>query len=151
MDDDVRVTTMIVGLLIAFCALLLAKWLAVVAIAALVLLAVLRFALRRIVRAVRARREARASAAVPTTDGAGSSTGSGAVPAAGSGAGTARPRSRQVTGRAGRVGRGTGGSAPSPAVAGPPCSWCGLAGGHLDLHGRPVRPRHAHARALTRM
>ena len=27
------------------------------------------------------------------------------------------------------------------------CSWCGLAGGHQDLRGRPVRPRHAHAAA----
>ncbi len=42
--------------------------------------------------------------------------------------------------------------APRPVSAGPvqdgqgeDCSWCGLAGGHLDLRGRPVRPRHAHA------
>ncbi len=32
---------------------------------------------------------------------------------------------------------------PRPA-ADPDCSWCGLAGGHHDLLGRPVRPRHAH-------
>lgn len=25
------------------------------------------------------------------------------------------------------------------------CTWCGLAGGHRDLRGRLVRPRHAHA------
>ncbi|MEJ2862335.1 hypothetical protein [Actinomycetospora flava] len=122
MDDDARVTTMIVGLLIAFCAVLLAKWLAVVAIAAFVLLAVLRFALRRVVRAARARRAARAASAV-------------APPAA-----------------TGPVSR-TASAAPavSSALPGRACSWCGLAGGHHDLHGRPVRPRHAHAGALTRM
>jgi hypothetical protein len=30
-------------------------------------------------------------------------------------------------------------------TVGPPCSWCGLVGGHHDGAGRPVRPRHAHA------
>jgi hypothetical protein len=33
---------------------------------------------------------------------------------------------------------------PAPRSAEPDCSWCGLAGGHLDAFGRPVRPRHAH-------
>lgn len=56
MDDDARVTTAIVGLLIAFCAVLLAKWLAVVALAGLLLVVVLRFAFRRAARSVRARR-----------------------------------------------------------------------------------------------
>ncbi|HSK57980.1 MAG TPA: hypothetical protein VK935_02895, partial [Actinomycetospora sp.] len=56
MDGDARVTTAIVGLLIAFCAVLLAKWLAVVALAALLLAVVLRVALRRVVRAFRGHR-----------------------------------------------------------------------------------------------
>jgi len=41
------------------------------------------------------------------------------------------------------------GAAPSAAVlamtTAPDCSWCGLRGGHVDMRGRPVRPRHAHA------
>ncbi|TDQ48942.1 hypothetical protein EV188_111112 [Actinomycetospora succinea] len=113
---------MIVGLLIAFCAVLLAKWLAVVAIAAVVLLAVLRFALRRVVAAVRARREAR-QAVVP-----------GAVAAS---LATPAPAPAPVPAR--------------PRATGPTCTWCGLTGGHQDLRGRHVRPRHAHAGALTRM
>lgn len=100
-------TTAVVGLLIAFCAVLLFKWLALVAVAALVVIGVLRFAVLRLVRAVRARR----GDADPAPD-------------------------------------------PAPAVeatpvvvmaSGPPCSWCGLVGGHHDSLGRPVRPRHAHA------
>jgi Zn-dependent protease with chaperone function len=103
-DTDARVTTAIVGLVVAFCALLLVKWLALVALAALVLVGALRFAVRRTVRAVRARRAARADGAPD------------AVPAA-----------------------------VIAMTAAPDCSWCGLHGGHRDLHGRPVRPRHAHA------
>jgi hypothetical protein len=37
--------------------------------------------------------------------------------------------------------------APRPAAVDVPsedCTWCGLAGGHRDLRGRLVRPRHAH-------
>ncbi|MDD7931089.1 hypothetical protein [Actinomycetospora straminea] len=113
MDDDARVTTMVVGLLIALCALLLAKWLAVVALAALVLLAVLRLALRRVWRGVRARRAGPADPAAPTAPATGERL--AAVPA------------------------------PVTRIPGPTCSWCGLVGGHHDLRGRPVRPRHAHA------
>lgn len=98
-------TTAVVGLLIAFCALLLFKWLALVALAALVLVAVLRFALRRGIRAVRARRSGRSDEAAPA-----------AVPAA-----------------------------VVAMTTAPDCSWCGLVGGHRDLRGRAVRPRHAHA------
>ncbi|MCD2192346.1 hypothetical protein LQ327_02905 [Actinomycetospora endophytica] len=36
-------------------------------------------------------------------------------------------------------------SGRSPEAVGTDCSWCGLAGGHRDLRGRPVRPRLAHA------
>jgi hypothetical protein len=36
-------------------------------------------------------------------------------------------------------------SSASGGAHGEDCSWCGLAGGHQDLRGRPVRPRHAHA------
>ena len=32
----------------------------------------------------------------------------------------------------------------APRRAEPDCTWCGLAGGHRDGSGRPVRPRHAH-------
>ena len=116
-DPDARVTTAVVGLLIAFCAVLLAKWLAVVALAALLLALVL----RRVVRAVRGRRApAEVDATVPVTD-------------------TVVDR---VLGAA--LDR-----APAPLAAvdpaAPPCSWCGLLGGHHDRDGRPVRPRHAHA------
>lgn len=34
---------------------------------------------------------------------------------------------------------------PAPREAGDDCSWCGLRGGHRDVRGRLVRPRHAHA------
>jgi hypothetical protein len=33
---------------------------------------------------------------------------------------------------------------PAPRGGEPDCTWCGLAGGHRDVLGRPVRPRHAH-------
>jgi hypothetical protein len=33
---------------------------------------------------------------------------------------------------------------PAPRSGELDCSWCGLAGGHRDWSGRPVRPRHAH-------
>ncbi|WP_285657246.1 hypothetical protein [Actinomycetospora sp. NBRC 106375] len=105
MEPDPRVTTAVVGLLIAFCAVLLFKWLALVAVAAVVVIGVLRFAVRRLLRAIRARRTAGEGAPAAAAD-------------------------------------------PAPVVvlaSGPPCSWCGLVGGHHDLHGRPVRPRHAHA------
>jgi hypothetical protein len=36
-------------------------------------------------------------------------------------------------------------TAPAPRSGEPDCSWCGLAGGHRDWSGRPVRPRHAHS------
>lgn len=112
MEHDARVTTTVVGLLIAFCALLLFKWLALVGLAALVLVGVLRLMLRRVLRARRAAREAVAPAA----------PGPGPVPATADGAAVV--------------------VAMGPA---PDCSWCGLLGGHRDLRGRPVRPRHAHA------
>jgi hypothetical protein len=41
------------------------------------------------------------------------------------------------------------GAAPDVVLPAEPegedCSWCGLAGGHRDIRGRPVRPRFAHA------
>jgi hypothetical protein len=122
-DDDLRVTTAVVGLLIAFCALLLAKWLALVALAALLLAAVVRFAVRRVVRAVRARRAPAVAAdpAAPVTDGAVDR----AVRAA-----LDRAAHRRAT---------------VVPVTGAVCSWCGLVGGHRDRDGRTVRPRHAHA------
>jgi len=122
------VTTAVVGLLIAFCAVLLAKWLAVVALAALLLAVVLRLAMRRVVRAVRGRgapAELAAEPAAPVTDTAVDRVVGAALDRA---AGPRRPT----------------GVVPVTTV-GPPCSWCGLVGGHHDGEGRPVRPRHAHA------
>ncbi|WP_433783479.1 hypothetical protein ACQPX6_25695 [Actinomycetospora sp. CA-101289] len=129
MDGDARVTTAVVGLLIAFCAVLLAKWLAVVALAALLLAAVLRVALRRVVRAVRGRRAPVAELVEPVGVG-------GVV-----GGATAVDR---AVGAAFDRAAGPRRVVPVTTV-GPPCSWCGLVGGHHDREGRPVRPRHAHA------
>jgi hypothetical protein len=42
------------------------------------------------------------------------------------------------------------GPVPAPRSPEPDCSWCGLAGGHLDVRGRPVRPRHFHQVAPSR-
>ncbi len=132
-DGDARVTTAVVGLLIAFCAVLLAKWLAVVALAALLLAVVLRLALRRGVAAYRGRRAPGADVAdpadplLPVTDPAIDRVVGGAFDRAFAD----RPRR-------------SAGVVPVTTM-GPPCSWCGLVGGHRDLQGRPVRPRHAHA------
>ena len=132
-DGDARVTTAVVGLLIAFCAVLLAKWLAVVALAALLLAVVLRLALRRGVAAFRGRRAPAADVAdpadplLPVTD----------------------PAIHRVVGGAFDRAFAAGPRRPAGVVPvttmGPPCSWCGLVGGHRDVEGRPVRPRHAHA------
>jgi hypothetical protein len=97
--------SIVVGLLTALCALLLLKWLAVVALAALALGALVWWARRDPTRPA------------PTV------------------------RRREVD--------------PEPAWEPEPapvarvatdddCSWCGLPGGHRDLHGRLVRPRHVH-------
>jgi hypothetical protein len=135
-DGDTRVTTAVVGLLIAFCAVLLAKWLAVVALAALLLAVVLRLALRRGVAAFRARRAPAAEVAepaMPVTDTAVDRV---------LGAAVDRAFDRSLD-------RAAGPRRPARVVPvttmGPPCSWCGLVGGHHDGEGRPVRPRHAHA------
>lgn len=147
-DGDARVATAIVGLLIAFCAVLLAKWLAVVALAALLLAVVLRVAARRAVRAVRGRRTPAADRADPVlpvidtvVDWVVGSAGDQAVDRAGD-----QAVDRAVD-RAARPWRPAN-SAPVAtriSTVGPPCSWCGLVGGHHDGEGRPVRPRHAHA------
>ena len=92
---------MVVALLIALCTVVLAKWLALVAFAAVVLALLARPAVRRVTRRFRERRAARGPALV-------------AVPGA-----------RVVDEE-------------------PDCSWCGLAGGHRDPLGRPLRPRLAH-------
>lgn len=130
-DGDARVTTAVVGLLIAFCAVLLAKWLAVVALAALLLAVVLRLALRRGVAAFRARRAPAAEVADP------------AMPVSDTAVdrvlGAAVARAFDRTG----LPRRPTGVVPVTTM-GPPCSWCGLVGGHHDAEGRPVRPRHAH-------
>jgi hypothetical protein len=39
---------------------------------------------------------------------------------------------------------------PGPRSAEPDCTWCGLAGGHHDGAGRPVRPRFVHHVAAPR-
>jgi hypothetical protein len=131
-DGDARVTTAVVGLLIAFCAVLLAKWLAVVALAALLLAVVLRLALRRGMAAFRGRRAPAAEIAdpaMPVTDTAVDRV-----------LGAALDRTVDRTGGP----RRPSGVVPVTTL-GPPCSWCGLVGGHHDGEGRPVRPRHAHA------
>jgi len=132
-DGDARVTTAVVGLLIAFCALLLAKWLAVVALAALLLAVVTRFALRRVVRGIRARRApAVAAPAASPAD---------TTPDRAVGATLDRLADRLADRPAGRPAT----VVPVGPAVGPVCSWCGLVGGHHDRDGRPVRPRHAHA------
>jgi hypothetical protein len=40
---------------------------------------------------------------------------------------------------------------PLPRSSEPDCTWCGLAGGHHDGYGRPVRPRHFHQVAPQRV
>ncbi|MDF2978763.1 MAG: hypothetical protein K0S40_3491 [Actinomycetospora sp.] len=134
-DGGARVTTAVVGLLIAFCAVLLAKWLAVVALAALLLAVVLRLALRRGMAAFRGRRAPDAETAdpaMPVTDTALDRLLGTAV-------------DRAVVRAVDRTGgpRRSAGVVPVTTM-GPPCSWCGLVGGHHDAEGRPVRPRHAH-------
>jgi hypothetical protein len=39
---------------------------------------------------------------------------------------------------------------PAPRYGEPDCTWCGLAGGHHDGLGRPLRPRHVHQVARPR-
>jgi hypothetical protein len=96
----VPVPSAVVGIVIALCAVLLLKWLSVVALCAWALTVLVRGLWRR-------HRAGRARAAVVDVE-------------------------------------------PAPDAE-PDCSWCGLPGGHHDLRGRPVRPRHAHQRgALAR-
>ncbi len=89
-----------VGIVIALCAVLLLKWLAVVALVVGGLVVLARWLWRR-------HRPALAAAPAPVT-------------------------------------------VPAPRSAEPDCSWCGLAGGHVDLRGRPVRPRHFHQSGALR-
>lgn len=95
--------SIVVGLLIAFCALLLLKWLAVVALAAAGIALAVWWA-RRDPTAVR-----------PSVV---------AAPAVAEALLVAPVASRVATED--------------------DCSWCGLPGGHRDLHGFLVRPRHVH-------
>lgn len=95
------------GTVIALCAVLLLKWLAVVALIAWGVTVLVRWLWRRRYR--------------PLTPDAGT------APAPDHGLGPVLPAPRPDEARAGD------------------CSWCGLAGGHRDLRGRPVRPRLAHA------
>lgn len=94
--------SIVVGLLIALCALLLLKWLAVVALAALALGALVWWARRD---------PTRPAPLAPSPEPAWE---------------------------------------PEPAPVAPrvatddDCSWCGLPGGHRDLYGHLVRPRHVH-------
>ncbi|WP_018334229.1 hypothetical protein [Actinomycetospora chiangmaiensis] len=99
----------VVGVVIALCAVLLLKWLAIVALVGWGLTLFVREAWRR-----------HRGSAPPVLD-AGLDL---LLPA---------PRAEAVT--------------AGPAVSAVPsedCTWCGLVGGHRDLRGRLVRPRHAH-------
>ncbi|MCD2190188.1 hypothetical protein [Actinomycetospora soli] len=94
----------VVGVVIALCAVLLLKWLAIVALVGWGLTLLVRWAWRR----------HRGTPAPPLDAGLDL-----LLPA---------PRAEQ-----------------GPAPASEDCTWCGLVGGHRDLRGRLVRPRHAHA------
>ncbi|MDL5155709.1 hypothetical protein [Actinomycetospora termitidis] len=95
----------VIGVVIALCAVLLLKWLAIVALVVCGLTLLARWAWRR-------HRGSVAGIAPATTS-------------ADAGLDLVLP-------------------APRPHAA-DDCTWCGLVGGHRDLRGRPVRPRHAHA------
>ncbi|MEJ2868928.1 hypothetical protein WCD74_14240 [Actinomycetospora sp. OC33-EN08] len=95
----------VIGVVIALCAVLLLKWLAIVALVVCGLTLLARWGWRR-------RR-------------------AGAGPVVG------------TPGLTGDVGLELLVPVPRPAPV-DDCTWCGLAGGHRDLRGRPVRPRHAH-------
>ncbi len=89
-------STVAAYLVAAFCALLLAKWLAVAALAAFALFVGVRWLAMRLLRARRGPAGEDDDAAGAALDHADD------------------------------------------------CTWCGLAGGHRDPLGRPLRPRHAH-------
>lgn len=93
-------STVLAGLVVAFCAVLMAKWLAIAALGALALYLVVH---RLVVRG----------------------RGGPLLPAA------------FLAEDRGLLGPGAD-----------DCSWCGLAGGHRDPLGRPLRPRLAHVSAL---
>jgi hypothetical protein len=86
-------STVAAALVAAFCALLLAKWLALAALVALAIFLGLRQVLVGLLRARRGPADEDETAENPPDE---------------------------------------------------DCTWCGLAGGHHDSLGRPVRPRHAH-------
>ncbi|WP_433800200.1 hypothetical protein [Actinomycetospora sp. CA-084318] len=96
----------VVGVVIALCAVLLLKWLAIVALVGWGLTLLVRWAWRR-----------QRGVAAPPLD---------------AGLDLLLPAPREE---------------PAPVVgsaASEDCTWCGLVGGHRDLRGRLVRPRHAH-------
>lgn len=103
----VPVPSAVAGTVIALCAVLLLKWLAVVALIACGLALMVRWLWRR-------RHPATSGSTAAVPDDAGIAL-----------------------------------LLPAPREGGDDCSWCGLSGGHRDVRGRLVRPRHAHA-ALTR-
>jgi hypothetical protein len=89
----------VVGVIVALCAVLLLKWLALVALVAIGLFAFVRWA--------------RGERPVPVVE-------------------------REIEVHADPV------PAPRPAPSADDCTWCGLAGGHRDVRGRLLRPRHVH-------
>lgn len=93
----------VVGVVIALCAVLLLKWLAIVALVGWGLTLLVRWAWRRHRGAPVAPLDAGLDLLLPA------------------------PREE-----------------PAPRAESEDCTWCGLVGGHRDLRGRLVRPRHAH-------
>jgi hypothetical protein len=93
----------VVGVVIALCAVLLLKWLAIVALVGWGAALLVRWAWRR-----------HRGEAAPVLD---------------AGLDVLLPAPR----------------AEAPVLPDEDCTWCGLVGGHRDLRGRLVRPRHAHA------
>ena len=119
----------VIAVVVAFCAVLLLKWLALVAVAAVVLFVFVRWA--------RGGWDGDGAAVDPAAE----QVGDGQVGVGQVGDGRPAPaRSHRLPYTVDDV------EVPTPRPsAHDDCTWCGLRGGHRDDRGRLVRPRHAHA------